>query len=172
MDEMLKEHYKREREIAAECAVLLKSDGSFPVPVSEPVALYGSGARHTLRGGTGGGIVEVKSFTTVEEGLKNTGYRITSGDWLDGYDAVLANARQNYRLGIKQAIAADGLTGLGALSIAMPEPDYDLPLNGEGETAVYVLTRVSGEGGDRSPVKGDIFLTDTEVRDILALSEK
>lgn len=172
MDEMLKEHYEREREIAAQCVVLLKSDGSFPVPVSEPVALYGSGARHTLRGGTGGGIVEVKSFTTVEEGLKNAGYRITSSDWLDGYDAVLAKARQNYRLGIKQAIAADGLTGLGALSIAMPEPDYDLPLNGEGETAVYVLTRVSGEGGDRSPVKGDIFLTDTEVRDILALVQK
>lgn len=172
MDNMLKKHYESEREIAADCVVLLKTDGSFPVDVTEKIALYGSGARHTLRGGTGGGIVEVKCFTTVEEGLKKAGYTITTEEWLDGYDTVLAEARNGYRMGIKQAIAADGLTGLGALSIAMPEPDYELPLAGEGETAVYVLTRVSGEGADRKAVKGDIFLTDTETRDILALAER
>ncbi len=33
--------------------------------------------------------------------------------------------------------------------------------------------RCAGDaGGDRSPVKGDIFLTDTEVRDILTLAQK
>lgn len=172
MDEMLTKHYEIEREIAAECVVLLKTDGSFPIDITEKIALYGSGARHTLRGGTGGGIVEVKWFSTVEEGLKKAGYTITTNEWLDGYDAVLAKARNGYRMGIKQAIAADGLTGLGALSVAMPEPDYELPLNGEGQTAVYVLTRVSGEGADRNVVKGDIFLTDTEIRDIHTLAEK
>lgn len=172
MNGMLKTHYERVRELAADCAVLLKSDGSFPIGAGEKIALYGSGARHTLRGGTGGGIVEVKEYTTIEEGLFNAGFIITTKAWLDGYDAVIENARKNYRMGIKNTIAADGLTGLGALSVAMPEPEYELPLDGEGETAVYVLTRVSGEGADRAAVKGDIFLTDTEVRDILALTEK
>ena len=47
MDEMLTKHYEIEREIAAECVVLLKTDGSFPIDITEKIALYGSGARHT-----------------------------------------------------------------------------------------------------------------------------
>ena len=54
----------------------------------------------------------------------------------------------------------------------MPEPAYNIPLEGEAETAVYVLARNSGEGADRTPVAGDINLTETEQRDILALNEK
>ena len=49
----------------------------------------------------------------------------------------------------------------------MPEPEYDLPLNAEGDAAIYVVSRISGEGNDRTPLKGDIRLTDSEVRDIL-----
>ena len=54
----------------------------------------------------------------------------------------------------------------------MPEPEYDLPLNAEGDAAIYVVSRISGEGNDRTPLKGDIRLTDSEVRDILALDKK
>ena len=82
MNGMLKTHYERVRELAADCAVLLKSDGSFPIGAGEKIALYGSGARHTLRGGTGGGIVEVKEYTTIEEGLFNAGFIITTKAWL------------------------------------------------------------------------------------------
>ena len=54
----------------------------------------------------------------------------------------------------------------------MPEPDYDLPLAGNGDVAVYVLSRISGEGNDRTVAAGDIKLSTTEKRDILALNEK
>ena len=54
----------------------------------------------------------------------------------------------------------------------MPEPEYDLPLNAEGDAAIYVVSCISGEGNDRTPLKGDIRLTDSEVRDILALDKK
>ena len=52
--------------------------------------------------------------------------------------------------------------------------DYDsrVPLNAEGDAAIYVVSRISGEGNDRTPLKGDIRLTDSEVRDILALDKK
>lgn len=172
MDNMLKKHYDLVREISSECMVLLKSDGSFPVDVSEKISLYGSGARNTLRGGTGGGIVEVKSFTTIEEGLKNAGFQIVSDEWLDGYDSVMQTAREAYRNSIKSTLATDGLTGLGALSVAMREPEYNLPLNGKSEVALYILSRISGEGADRTASEGDIFLTPTEIRDITALAEK
>ena len=37
------------------------------------------------------------------------------------------------------------------------------------DEAIYVVARLSGEGNDRLPDKGDFQLTDSEVRDILAL---
>ena len=166
------EHRERVRRMGPECMVLLKSDGSFPLKQPGELALYGSGARRTLKGGTGGGIVEVREFTTIEQGLKKAGFGITTKGWLDAYDDICNEARKNYRAGIKSAIAAEGLTGLGALSVAMPEPEYELPLDGAGDTAVYVLARVSGEGADRTPKEGDIKLSAGEIRDIRKLSRQ
>lgn len=54
----------------------------------------------------------------------------------------------------------------------MPEPEYDLPLNVKGETAIYVLARISGEGNDREAREGDIFLTESERRTILELKRQ
>ena len=58
------------------------------------------------------------------------------------------------------------------MGAVMPEPEYDIPLWGGGEAAVYVLSRISGEGSDRGAVPGDILLTETEKRDILALNAR
>ena len=41
------------RKAAAECMVLLKNDGLLPLDASMPVALLGSGAVKTVKGGTG-----------------------------------------------------------------------------------------------------------------------
>ena len=54
----------------------------------------------------------------------------------------------------------------------MPEPEYDIGTDGEGDAALYILSRLSGEGSDRSYAKGDYLLTDTEKRDITALSKR
>ena len=80
------------RENGAECTVLLKKDGNFPLRTvgyskdqnARQIALYGSGARYTIKGGTGSGEVNSRFFVTVEEGLKNAGFTLTSGSWLDG----------------------------------------------------------------------------------------
>ena len=173
MQDYERKHLRTLRRSLAECTVLLKKDGSFPLEGPCSLALYGSGARHTVKGGTGSGEVNSRFFITAERGLKKTGFNITTEKWLDAYDRVRekagkdflkeirARARKNHTLAI--------LEGMGAV---MPEPDYDIPLEGEGDAAVYVLSRISGEGNDRQAVKGDILLTDTEVRDILALNEK
>ena len=173
MQDYERKHLRTLRRSLAECTVLLKKDGSFPLEGPCSLALYGSGARHTVKGGTGSGEVNSRFFITAERGLEKTGFNITTEKWLDAYDRVRekagkdflkeirARARKNHTLAI--------LEGMGAV---MPEPDYDIPLEGEGDAAVYVLSRISGEGNDRQAVKGDILLTDTEVRDILALNEK
>lgn len=46
-------HMELLRGLAPECMVLLKSDGTFPLKEPGKVALYGSGARDTIKGGTG-----------------------------------------------------------------------------------------------------------------------
>ena len=167
------EHIERVRKITPECMVLLKSNGSFPLNAPGKIAIYGNAARKTIKGGTGSGDVNVRHYVGIEEGLENAGFTITSKAWLDGYDALWANANKEFRAGIKAKIAAEGLSaimlGIGAI---MQEPEYELPLDGEGDTAIYVLGRISGEGADRSPEKGNLELTDTEIRDILRLQKQ
>lgn len=77
MYEHEKEHNEILRRFGAECAVLLKSDGTFPLDTPCDLALYGSGARQTVKGGTGSGVVNSRTFVTAEAGLEAAGFRIT-----------------------------------------------------------------------------------------------
>ena len=167
-----RQHYDTVRALTPDCLVLLKSDGSFPLAGPEPIALYGSGARHTIKGGTGSGDVNVRHYPTIEEGLETAGCPVTTKAWLDRYDAARATARQTFIAEKQKIVAAQGFGVLASLMGAEPdEPAYDLPLDGAGETAVYVLARRSGEGTDRTDKPGDLHLTDTEILDILALQQ-
>ncbi len=140
----LQDHERRHltllRKLAPECAVLLKKRGDFPLSEPGDIAVYGAGARRTLKGGTGSGDVNSRFYVTVEQGLEEQGFRVTSKAWLRGFD---------------ETGSADGLA-----------------LDGAGDTALYVLSRTSGEGWDRADVPGDYRLTEGEVRDILACREK
>lgn len=164
------DHIARLRKIVPECMVLLKTDGSFPVEKPGRIALYGNGARRTLKGGRGSADVYVRSYTTVEQGLEKAGFEVTTKYWLDAYEEARKKANASFRAWLKEKIAAEGLPMLMEnLSIVMPEPEYDIPLTGEGDTAVYVLARLCGEGVDRQDVPGDFRLSNTEIRDILWL---
>lgn len=161
------------RRFGAECAVLLKSDGSFPLDAPCKLALYGSGARRTVKGGTGSGEVNSRCFVTAEEGLEAAGFTITSKQWLDAYGQLWPEAKKRFIRSLKRDALQHGtLAILSSMGAVMPEPDYELPLDADGEAAIYVLSRISGEGSDRKAVPGDILLTETEQRDILALDRK
>ncbi len=157
------------RALAPECTLLLKKDGNFPLEQPCDLALFGNGARNTIRGGTGSGDVYSKTVVGIEDGLKKNGFRITSTAWLDAYDKTKEEARAAWQRAQLKDIGNMISNFLGAV---MPEPDYNLSLNYPGDAAVYVLSRISGEGSDRLPEKGDVLLTDTELRDIRALNEK
>ena len=178
MDELaFEQHLIRAKEMlrrrGAECAVLLKKDGTLPLRKPCRAALYGNGARHTVFGGTGSGEVNTSAQVTVEEGLIGAGFTITSGAWLDRYDRVLEASDRAFRQRLrKEAAQKRTLTALVAMGRIRPEEEYDLPLSGEGELAVYVLSRISGEGADREVQSGEILLTETEKRDILTANER
>ena len=168
-----REHLEKLREGIAGCTVLLKSNGDFPLDGTGELALYGSGARRTVKGGTGSGEVNSRFFVNVEDGLKNAGFTITTGEWLDEYDRVYEKAREDFIRDIKERARKNHtLAIMEAMSVMMPEPEYTIPLEGSGDVCVYVLSRMSGEGSDRKPVGGDILMSGPEIRDIIALNKK
>ncbi|MGF7012455.1 beta-glucosidase [Lachnospiraceae bacterium PF1-22] len=168
-----KKHSERLRDTLSECTVLLKKDGHFPLSGPCEIAAYGSGIRHTIKGGTGSGEVNSRYSVNVEEGLIEAGFTISTASWLDRYDKELEKAKEQFIRDVKaEAKAAGQNTIVYSMGKAMLEPDYNLPLEGSGDTCVYVLARISGEGNDRREVAGEIKLSQTEIRDILELNEQ
>lgn len=168
-----KEHLKALRPHLAKCTVLLAKNGDFPLDEAGEVALYGSGARRTLKGGTGSGEVNSRFFVNIEKGLEKSGFTVTTKAWLDEYDQVVRKAREDFlkeiRRRAKEHRVPAVIEGMGAV---MPEPEYSIPVDGAGDTAVYVLSRICGEGNDRRMEDGDFYLTETEIRDIRACAER
>ncbi len=168
-----KQHLAQLRDGLAECTVLLKKDGKFPLEGPCSIAAYGSGVRRTVKGGTGSGEVNSRCFVTVEQGLLDAGFTVTTGPWLDAYDDIYLRAQEQFIRDVKKRARAKRtlalLEGMGAV---MPQPEYTLPLDADGDAAIYVLSRNSGEGNDRTVTPGDFLLTETEQRDILALNKK
>ena len=173
VQEFEKEHLSTLRALAPECMVLLKKNGDFPLSAPCKVALYGAGARETIKGGTGSGDVNVRHYVTVEEGLENAGFTVTTKSWMEGYKAAREAVIQDFYEGVAKEAKELGksvfLVGMGRTP---DEPHYALPIEGEGDVCIYVLSRNSGEGADRPGGEGDYLLTADEVRDILVCVEK
>ncbi|KAG4083611.1 beta-glucosidase [Neocallimastix lanati (nom. inval.)] len=152
----------------SECTVLLRKNGDFPLAENEKqIYLYGNGVRKTIKGGTGSGDVNSRSFDSIEDAFTKGGFEILSKDFIDEYDKVYIEAKEAFKIKVQSEVT-DPMSLMG---VVMPEPDYDIPYSKEGDVAIYVLSRISGEGNDRNAVKGDVYLTDTERSMILSLAE-
>lgn len=169
-----KDHIQKVRTCAADCTLFLKRNGAFPLHQPCSLAAYGRGVRRTVKGGTGSGDVNVRHFVTVEEGLERAGFTVTTKSWLDEYEQVYLSAKKEFYGQLRAEAEAAGVSPLVyGMGRVMPEPEYHLPMEKGGEeAAIYVLARTSGEGSDRTAQKGDVALTDAEVRDILELNRR
>ena len=166
-------HIKIMRETASECTLFLKKNTEFPINKPCKVLLIGSGARNTIKGGLGSGDTEPRNYTTCEEGLEKAGFIITSKKWLDQYPLEKEKYIGEHMKFIETMHIQNKVTQSFRM-MAFPEYDYKLSLDFEQEAdiAIYVLARNSGEGTDRREIDGDVYLTKTEIRDILYLQQK
>jgi len=160
------EHSSKVRELAGECAVILRNDGTLPLMQTGKVALFGNGARHTIKGGTGSGYVNSRYVVNIEEGLKNAGFEITNGSWLDKYDESFETHIKNYLSEIDRISKETGITPAMVMfehvAGLAPMPEVtDEDVQG-ADIAIYVLSRDSGEGGDRRAIEGDFYLSEDE----------
>lgn len=153
------------RKCAAEGIVLLENNGVLPLKPGK-IALFGAGARGTMYCGTGSGYVFTSHVATVEEGLINAGFRLTTVDWLE---RCAANE--------KAVNKADKTLNMldrrwSGKSILAEEPEItpaDIQTC-QADTAVYVLRRNAGEEKDRKAEKGDYYLSDQEYQNLTAVA--
>ena len=168
-------HRELARKAAAESIVLLKNDALLPLDLSEPVALFGSGAGRTVKGGIGSGDVNNRETISIYRGFCEAGATVTSTSWIEDYEEKYRNARELWKEKVLERV-----NYVENAFDAYAENPFVLP---EGRTiceedvrkavaAVYVISRISGEGKDRRLEKGDYYLSDKEKSDILYLAEQ
>ncbi len=160
---------------AAEGFVLLENDGTLPLK-GKRIALFGSGARMTVKGGTGSGAVRERYSVTIEEGLRNAGFEIASKPWLDRFDQFYKDTYDAYCQAQEEKVKGirDFFQILRTIDhfrhpTGIPVTQEDVDASG-CDTAVYVLARQAGEGRDRKDVQGDYRLDDVERENLEFLS--
>ncbi len=172
-DEKVSVLEKENREVAYKAAVesfvLLKNDGCLPLK-KKKVALFGAGASHTIKGGTGSGEVNNRHSISIYEGLRDAGYEITSERKIRSYIKMEAEAHEQW---IKDNTGMPSANSLSNNYI-LPQPERiteeDLK-ESDGDVAIYVVSRQSGEAADKKLERGDFTLLNNEKDDIRFLKE-
>ena len=161
-----KRHAALARKAAAAGIVLLRNDNVLPLVPDASVALLGTGAGRTVKGGIGSGDVNNRANVSIYEGLRTAGVHLTSEDWINYYEALYHGAR----LAWKDKILDDAtkvenpFDAYAANPFVLPQgrPVAMSDLVG-ASVAIYVISRISGEGKDRTPTAGDYLLSEREI---------
>lgn len=170
------EHQEEVRRLAGECMVILENDGVLPLQAgTKKIALFGTGARHTIKGGTGSGDVNVRENISIAQGLERAGFKFVTEGWLDQYDRLYADAQEAYAKKLNEFTEKTGKPSmLYAFENPFEEPEQpeitEVDVK-EADAAIYVISRNSGEGKDRRAEKGDYYLSDRELQNIRFMTE-
>lgn len=173
-----REHRAIARRAATDGIVLLKNDGALPLKTKK-VALYGAGARMTVMGGSGSGDTHARVNVNVETGLKNAGIEITSTAWLNRFESDYNRRMSEWKK--KMNKLADSFSPIRTMDMFNAIHEHHAPqpgsapvlesdLDGNADTAIYVLARQAGEGGDRKCERGDYLLSVDEEESLALLS--
>ena len=169
-----KENRSLAKEAALEGFVLLENDGCLPIK-EKKIALYGGGARMTVKGGSGSGDVRERYSVNIEDGLKNNGFEIADSGWLDRFTAEYEKDKEEFRRMVESEIKGypvwkvmDMFRRIGEFKLDYPVGDAvrEEDLCSETDTCVYVIARQAGEGFDRKREKGDYLLSDLEIENL------
>lgn len=173
------EHQETVRKLVGQCMVLLENDGTLPIIGTKGnLALYGSGARRTVKGGTGSGDVNSRYVINIEQGLEAAGYNITTKEWLDEYDRLVERKHEEYMAELEAMSKEKGtpvfiLTFNNRFKEPQPQPITENDVKkSKTSTAIYVIARNSGEGADRYNNEGDYLLSKEEISEITLLAKE
>ncbi|APU71027.1 glycoside hydrolase family 3 protein [Companilactobacillus crustorum] len=150
---------------AAEEAIVLLQNKNKTLPLkNKTVALYGSGAFATVKGGTGSGDVNQRNVVSILVGLENHGFTVTSKSWLARLERYYQKEKNLYAEKLKD-------DPMALLAPAFNFKDPEISEFEDATTGIYVVSRNAGENYDRRNHKGDFKLTDNELANITQMSE-
>ena len=164
------------QQCAEEGIVLLKNNNILPIKKKNNIALYGAGARKTVKGGLGSGEVNERKSITIEEALEKAGFKITTKQWINDYDEIYDNSRKEWQKiydkfkveNIEQALI-DTIPYIMPAGRLISQKDIK---ESKTNTAIYVISRISSEGADRENIKGDFQLLDIERQNLEILAKE
>lgn len=157
------------KEAAQEGMVLLENENkTLPVAEGSRVALFGAGSYTTVKGGTGSGDVNQRYAVSVYDALTSE-YRISNLNWWSSYLKELDAAKELAFAEKKDNDYVQYIPGQFGASpsciakdVAVTQADVDAAKANGTTTAIYTISRTSGEGADREIGKGDYELSDIE----------
>ncbi|WP_054643261.1 glycoside hydrolase family 3 C-terminal domain-containing protein [Companilactobacillus kimchii] len=90
------ENKKLAKQTAEEGIVLLQNrNATLPIK-NKTVALYGSGAFATVKGGTGSGDVNQRNMVSILDGLESHGFTVTTKAWLNRLNRYYQKEKQSH----------------------------------------------------------------------------
>ena len=160
------------REAAAEGMVLLENcEHILPLQPGSKVALYGSGAVKTIKGGSGSGDVNERETISIWAGMKNAGYEIVNEDWLSEYKCLYEIEKRAWR---DRILEITGNREHAAFFRTFASHPFQIPAGSvpnlekvkeyDCDIAFYIISRTAGESADRKCEKGDYYLSDEELQ--------
>lgn len=164
------------RRAAQESIVLLKNHNhALPLHPGN-IAVYGAGASMTVKGGTGSGEVNERYSVSILQGLENTGFTVTTRQWIRDFEAEFKRAKGEYAerkaktslLQFKDVINIMNDPLMLPVGRVVSEEDI---AESNTDTALYVVARQAGEGTDKKLDKGEFDLMPNEKASLRKLSE-
>jgi len=161
----LSSHAALAKQAASEGMVLLKNDSAaLPIKPQSKVATFGTTQINTLKGGTGSGDVNSAYITHIAYAL----------DEKFQLNKALTDYYRNYFNDNKQKTKSliGGYYFSDEPAVTNNETLKQLIVDAaeNDDAAVITIGRQAGEGGDRTPSKGDYLLTDSEMETIDVVS--
>ena len=162
---------------AVEGIVLLENDGSLPLKAGK-IALYGAGAKKTIKGGTGSGEVNERHAVSVFEGLEQSGFTVTTMRWIEDYDQTFEEGEQEYAEEFRKKLSPKNLSDFMNLMSspyrypygrAIQEKDIE---ESDTDSCIYVVSRQAGEGADRKLDENEYGLSEIERINIAFCAER
>lgn len=154
----LEAHARVAYEAGCEGVVLLKNDDVLPIGKDTPLAVFGFAQLETVRGGTGSGETHPAYTISFIDGMMERGLNVHA-ELAEFYRQKLTEFREgDFRIS-KGHWGEDIIPKLP--EDVLDESQLEL-LARETSVAIFIISRISGEGYDRKPVKGDFYLSDDE----------
>ena len=173
LSEREKENAQIAYQIASEGMVLLENDGTLPVK-PQHVALFGVGAAHNFKGGTGSGEVNERHATGIVEGLEKAGFTISTNAWIEDCKKEIEQEKKAYNATHNTMMNPLHLEAEKMINV-MSDP-FEYPYGrkitekdleeSRSKICFYVISRQAGECYEKRLERGDLNLSEREIENL------